>query len=396
MLKNKNINIILAFIIAVSLWAYVLGDVNPKTEVVIKEVPIVFENEEALSNAGLVILNYDYASVNVTITGPRTEVTKVSKGDFSVTADVEGLTVGSNIVRLDITGPDNVKISDVSTEKVSVTVDEWISESRDVEVQISGTAEDHKEPLIVEKSRDSVYVSGAKSLVKKVEKAIATVDVDKVGNELETLNAKLQAVDVNGNVVNYVYLDTESINITAIMHQKKTVNLEVPIDNETAGGYERTVKVPKTIVIKGEAALLEDIGTITCKSIDLSKYVTDTSVVIEPVLPYGVEISSDSKGLNVEIKVKKLSKTTVKIKKDDIKINNASEELKYDINTSGISIEVSGKEADVLTINAADFNVYVDVMDLQAGTHTIDLVVETDKNLSSMEVSEKQIEIIIE
>ena len=127
MLKNKNINIILAFIIAVSLWAYVLGDVNPKTEVVIKEVPIVFENEATLSDDGLVILNYSYASVNVTITGPRTEVTKVSKGDFTVTADVEGLAVGSNIVRLDITGPDNVKISDVSTEKVSVTVDEWIS-----------------------------------------------------------------------------------------------------------------------------------------------------------------------------------------------------------------------------------------------------------------------------
>ena len=82
MLKNKNINIILAFIIAVSLWAYVLGDVNPKTEVVIKEVPIVFENEATLSDDGLVILNYSYASVNVTITGPRTEVTKVSKGDF--------------------------------------------------------------------------------------------------------------------------------------------------------------------------------------------------------------------------------------------------------------------------------------------------------------------------
>ena len=86
----------------------------------------------------------------------------------------------------------------------------------------------------------------------------------------------------------------------------------------------------------------------------------------------------------------------VKIKKDDIKINNASEELKYDLKAEGISIDVTGKEADVLTINASDFNVYVDVKGLEAGTHTIDLVVETDKELASMEVSKKQIEIIIE
>ena len=214
MLKNKNFNIILAFIIAVSLWAYVLGDVNPKTEGVIKEVPIVFENEEALSDAGLVILNYDYASVNVTITGPRTEVTKVSKGDFSVTADVEGLCIGSNVIRLDVTGPDNVKISDVSTEKMTITIDEWVSVSKEIDVLFSGDIEEQKEPLVVEKSRESVYVSGAKTLVERVDKVYALVDVEKVGNELETLHADLQATDISGDVVEYVYLDTESINVT--------------------------------------------------------------------------------------------------------------------------------------------------------------------------------------
>ncbi|MBR5517350.1 MAG: hypothetical protein IKU53_05190 [Firmicutes bacterium] len=396
MLKNKNINIILALIIAVSLWAYVLGDVNPKTDVVIKEVPINFENKETLTDDGLVILNYNHATVNVTITGARTEVTKVSKDDFNVTADVEGLTIGSNIVRLNVSGPDSVKISDVSAEKISITLDELVTESKEVEVIMSGEVEGEKEPLIVEMSRDTINVSGAKSLVQKVEKVCAIVDVNSVGNEMKTLSTTLQAVDSKGKVVDYVYTDTKSINVTTIMHHKKTVNLEVPFENESAGGYERALTVPKTIVVKGEESTLKDIDLITCKPIDLGQYEESVVVDIEPILPEGVVVGSDSAHLQANVKVKELSEITLKVNKDNIKINNASEDLKYELEADDISIKARGKEADILGLSLSNFNIYVDVTDLEAGTHTVDLSVETAKDLVSVDVSTDKIEIIIE
>ena len=309
---------------------------------------------------------------------------------------MEGLSIGSNVIRLDVTGPDNVKISDVSTEKISITIDEWVSVSKEIDVLFSGDIEEQKEPLVVEKSRESVYVSGAKTLVERVDKVYALVDVEKVGNELETLDANLQATDASGNVVDYVYLDTESINVTSIMHHLKTVNLEVPVENEIAGGMERTIELPKTIVIKGEDSVLADIETITCNTIDLSQYEEDTSVKLEPILPYGIEVGSDSEELYAEVKVKELSQNSIKINKDDIKINNTSEDLKYELKAEGIYIEVTGKEADILSLSASDFNIYVDVQNLEAGTHTVDLIVETDKDLASVKVSKEQIEIIIE
>ena len=103
-------------------------------------------------------------------------------------------------------------------------------EKKKVVIALGGNAlgkdiEEQKEPLVVEKSRESVYVSGAKTLVERVDKVYALVDVEKVGNELETLDANLQATDASGKVVDYVYLDTESINVTSIMHHLKTVLL---------------------------------------------------------------------------------------------------------------------------------------------------------------------------
>ena len=70
--------------------------------------------------------------------------------------------------------------------------------------------------------------------------------------------------------------------------------------------------------------------------------------------------------------------------------------MKYELKAEGIFIEVTGKEADILSLSASDFNIYVDVQNLEVGTHTVDLIVETDKDLASVKVSKEQIEIIIE
>ena len=56
MLKSKKLNIVLAILAAVVLWAYVLGEVNPNTSDTIRGVPITFANEDMLEAGGLTIL----------------------------------------------------------------------------------------------------------------------------------------------------------------------------------------------------------------------------------------------------------------------------------------------------------------------------------------------------
>ena len=56
MLENKKVNIILALIVAIVLWAYVLGEVNPETTVTVKDVPINFLNQDMLEDTGYTIL----------------------------------------------------------------------------------------------------------------------------------------------------------------------------------------------------------------------------------------------------------------------------------------------------------------------------------------------------
>ena len=53
MLKNDRINMILALLIAIGLWVYVVGVENPEKDIQIKDVPITFINEETLEENGL-------------------------------------------------------------------------------------------------------------------------------------------------------------------------------------------------------------------------------------------------------------------------------------------------------------------------------------------------------
>ena len=64
MLKSKKFNIILALIVAIVLWAYVLGEINPTSSTVIRNVPINFTNQEALEAEGLTVLSTSAETVN--------------------------------------------------------------------------------------------------------------------------------------------------------------------------------------------------------------------------------------------------------------------------------------------------------------------------------------------
>ena len=80
MLKNNRFNMILALVAAIVLWAYVLGEINPSSSTVVRNVPINFINEEALEEEGLALLSSSATTVNISISGQRTAITRVEKG----------------------------------------------------------------------------------------------------------------------------------------------------------------------------------------------------------------------------------------------------------------------------------------------------------------------------
>lgn len=396
MLKNNKINLVLALLAAICLWAYVLGDDSSSYGGTMRNVPINYVNAEALEKAGLVVLDTPSESVNISYTGQRSLKNKVKAKDFKVTADLEGLKEGENTVKLMVEKPENVDIKSVSLQKVTVVVDKLAEEYKPVNVVITNQTSDDSEPYIVQVSREKVKVRGAETLVNSVTALNASVDAGKVGNTMKSLNIELVPVDRKGEVVDNVTLEFENVSITTIMHNKKTVTLNVPITGNQNTFVTREISVPKTITIKGTDELLSQIGSITCKPVDVSDIFEDTVINIEPLLPEGIEVATDSQHLQITVAVAGAATRDFTFTENDIVLEGVDEDIIPTVEDVTVKVSVSGNAEVIEQISEDDFRLYADVSGLDPGTHTVELKCICENKGLELEYNPSVIKVIIE
>lgn len=282
MLKSNKVNLVLALIVAIVLWAYVLVDVNQSSTETVKGVPIKILNEDVLEANNLVLLSADYDKVNITYSCQRAFLGKIKDSEFSVTADVEGLKKGAHKIKLYISAPDDVSIENVSIPKITVSIDDLVTAEKPVTPVIANIEGDDTEPNILQLSDDVVSVKGAKTLVDRIVSLDAVLDASKVGAEMKSFTVPLTAVDSDGNTIEGVKPSKDNVSITAILLKKKTVDLTVPVEGLESVGFQRSVSVPRTITIKGSDSVLADIESVTCQTVDLRNVYEDTKIKLVP------------------------------------------------------------------------------------------------------------------
>ncbi len=395
MFKSNKLNMILALVVAIVLWAYVLVDVNQSSTETVRAVPITIINEQALTEQNLVILSVDYTKVNINYSCQRQFLNKVKADDFTVTADAEGLKVGENKVKLYVSGPDDVNIENMSVQNVTIKVDEKISLEKPVNPIVEGQTDDDSEPSILQISDETLVVEGARSIVEQVASVQAVLAADKVGNEMKSLTVPLRAVDADGEEVEGVTLNKSNVSITAIMLQKKTVPLDVHLSGVEHSSFERSVKLPKTITVKGSEEALADIERIQCSVLNLSEIYEDSKIKLEPILPMGVIAASESQTLYAKVTVKGIETQVFTFSENDIELHGVSENELAAVSDVNISVTVRAKTDEMNAIKAEDFSLTANVENLGAGEHNVKLRCVLDKAHTDMEYTPEEIHISI-
>lgn len=395
MFRSNKFNMILALIVAIVLWSYVLVDVNQSSTETVRGVPITIVNTESLAQNDMIILSADYTKVNIGYSCQRQFLSKVKAEDFTVTADAEGLKIGENKVKLTVTGPDDVNIETMSVQKITITVDERISVEKPVNPVIEGQTSDESEPSILQLSDETITVEGARTLVEQVASLHALLDAEKVGNEMKSLTVPLTAVDADGDEVKNISLSKSNVSVTAIMLKKKTVPLEVPLTGAEHSSFERTVKLPKTITIKGSEDALADIENIQCRVLNLSDVFEDTKIKLEPILPAGVTPAADSQSLYAKVTVKGVETQIFTFSENDVVLQGVSENAVAAVADVEISVSVTAKSDEMSGISAEDFSLSADVEGLGAGEHTVKLSCILSKPYADLECTPNEIHISI-
>jgi YbbR domain-containing protein len=262
-------------------------------------------------------------------------------------------------------------------------VEQRVKDIKPVEVKYRGSSDTGQEPSLIGVDPEEVEVAGVESRVNRVNCVRATVKVSKVGDSESSVKCTLVPVDKNGKKVENVTLSQKKATVSSILYYTKDVPLDVPVEGGSDERYERTVKAPETITIKGDSAVLEGIDSISAEQIDISNVVENEKIKINPILPEGVTLAKESEDCYLSVKVKSLmSEKEVTLLPENIGISGVGDGLQAEVVSDNITVTLTGPSESLDQAEADSVSASCDVSGLAEGTHKVNLKVSsTAKNV---------------
>jgi hypothetical protein len=215
-------------------------------------------------------------------------------------------------------------------------------------------------------------VSGPKSAVSKLSRAVATVDVSGASSDIRA-SSKVVLYDGNGDVVNN---STLTVGVTEILVdvdilETKEVPVYAAISGTPAEGYAATGKVsvnPETVLVAGSGTSFKNLESITIPGEDISVAGASEDVTytcnINDYLPGGIRLAGDdTEGtVDVTVYIGKLENSLIDVPTANIKIDNVPEGYTAVLVDIGGSkrIEIQGLNEDLTNLDPASVTGTID------------------------------------
>jgi len=299
-LPKKNITAkIVALIMAINLWVFVMNEQNPPVETSM-DIPLEVRN---LSNSALAVDIPE--SVRVKVRGPRTLIIGLSQKDVKSYVDLKGLSDGSNTVKVNTAIPANFELVEVSPEKINFRLDTIASVQVPIEAQIIGTPQGGATVGKITYSVPTVTAKGPSALLSAVVKARADVDVSDQTIDF-SLNAPLVLLDQNGRKVEGLTISPGNVSISLAlipMVHKKIVDIKPNIVGALAKGLRlnQVLINPEKIEISGDDQVLGKTEFLYTEPINLTGIDKDTVIEVKLQIKEGVVNSKNSVTVNISI-----------------------------------------------------------------------------------------------
>ena len=187
-MKRKIGSVLLSLACAFGLWLYVITTVSPGSTDTYYNIPIVWEGESVLNENGLMVTAVSSNTVNLRLSGNRSDLSKVNSANITIKADLSKIREPGTQIPISYTTPtfpgdvasNAFVIESKEPDTIYVTVVKRISKTVPVEVTWVGTT---AEGFMIDRENKTldypeVTVTGPESVVNTIDRATITVDLD--------------------------------------------------------------------------------------------------------------------------------------------------------------------------------------------------------------------------
>ena len=413
-MKNRKLtaNIplkIMSILVGILVWLLVVNVDNPiKTRTII----IPGENVEVINKAyvdsdnKMVMQDDDPEPVRVTVTAERKTLARLTASDISVVADLQQ---AGNLDTKPVMVPITASCSGVSADNIKVTpqyLEVRLEEkaSQDFLVNANyGTSTPGKgyEVGTQTASPEKVKITGPKSLINKIDKVNATVNVDGKTKDV-TEDVSIQIIDKNQDSLTdgrmaYLTIDNQKVTVTTKFWKIRTgVKLRAGYTGEAAEGYQvdSVTTVPDTISIAGTDEALEQLRLedntlwISGDGVDISGEKSDVEkkVSLKDVLPDDTKLTSGaSEDVLVRVSILPVGSRTFSLPANEIEVKNRPSDLHFAFDTDSISVKVKAVDGDIDEFDVADIKASIDLDGKTEGSYEVPVTVKLPKGYELLE-----------
>ena len=391
---TKNIGLkLLSIILALLVWLIIMNVEDPTITVTIEDIPVQVINEEVVTSRGYGYTIESGEKVDVRVKGRRALVDNLTAEDFDATADFNSFNsmyMAPISVACKSPSADEMTIT-LRNEQMAVKLEDQATESVNIRLIINGSVKEGY--YLFDRSVDIglVQVTGAASQVAAVKEAVAEVDIEGVNASFET-DAVLYAIDEQGEKIDSkkISLSQDTAKVTFVVTPIKEVALSVKTVGNPADYHyiDKIEFAPQKLQITGDPKILGDIEelVVPCDISGASENVerqVNMEQFIEDTFGNKCLVVDQTRTMGIIATINKMQETRFAVKAENIELRGTRpDEFEYTIYSLWSSdVVVRGRDEDMTNVELSDLHLYLDMTDIEPGTHSLSLKTEYNGEL---------------
>lgn len=360
--KSDIVARILCVLGAILLWFYAVSSQTIIEERRFVSIPVEMIQEDRLEKEfGMTVISgYDY-SVDVTLSGTRSELSRIDAEDISAYVDLSQVSA-SGEYSLDVrtSVPGGISVKELSSNYVSVYVDKRAQKSVEVRVNPVYMIESDYSLGTPETDVEKITVTGPADILDSITHAMVTVQVGKLTRSVTTSGDVVLYSDSVPVTNPYVKTSTTSVTVKIPVYAEKEVPLAVELKYGLLNEKNAQISIePSSIRIKGDPTELDKISSVTVMTVDEKKLSTNTSTstaVIE--LSQGIENVSGFDSASVTVTQLNTYTRTINVRNITVK---APSGLEYELEDESVNVTLRGSAGSLSLVTESNIGLEADL-----------------------------------
>ena len=380
---------------AIALWVAVTNEENPRSTF---DFGGGIQVEAINVPQGLAVAGMSNNVVFVRVSATEETFSELTTADFVAEVNMSGERQPSSnkAISVRVVGRDDVGIVEVSPSSIEVLLDEETSKQVPVQINRQGATPQGIVVSAIEANPTTVTVTGAASLVERVESASADVNLTglRVNQQQQYV---LRARDISNVDLRPLLIQPSTADVRVLVSQIG-VSRSVPVALQTRGhvaeGYNLVswTAEPSTVTIEGPVQLVQAIGSIQTEEVDLGSLRANLTRSVQLQLPTGITTPRDTVNLTliIEPSVGDWALAVAPV------AENVPDGLQASFQTTSITVTIRGELPTLQRLAPGAIRAVLDLTGLEAGVHLMRPEISLPEEITLVSLDPEEVVVVLE